>query len=52
MEHCEACGRLKWGAETESAHYTSEGVVRYRRCACGRRWVEVTALTPAGTRPR
>ncbi|MEY9213190.1 hypothetical protein NI17_001995 [Thermobifida halotolerans] len=39
---CAACGREAADAEVESSHYTSEGIVRYRRCPCGRRWVDVT----------
>ncbi|MFV2173505.1 hypothetical protein ACFHW2_25085 [Actinomadura sp. LOL_016] len=30
----------------ESAHYTSSGLVRYRRCVCGNRWVEVAEFAP------
>ncbi|GAB3205294.1 hypothetical protein ACQEU5_01990 [Marinactinospora thermotolerans] len=40
-ERCAACGRESVDARVESAHYTSEGIVRYRQCACGRRWVDV-----------
>lgn len=37
------CARCGWPAEearTESAHVTSEGWVRYRRCVCGAVFVE------------
>ncbi|MEV6926277.1 hypothetical protein AB0M46_17520 [Dactylosporangium sp. NPDC051485] len=44
MENCTACGRAAAGAAVESVHPTSEGLVRYRRCACGGRWVEVATL--------
>ncbi|MEQ4720328.1 ABATE domain-containing protein [Nonomuraea sp. B19D2] len=36
---CVSCSRPSMSAEVESSHYTSEGVVRYLRCACGQRWV-------------
>ena len=35
------CGRSAKTAAVESSHVTSEGLVRYRRCVCGRRWVEL-----------
>ncbi|WP_432993237.1 hypothetical protein [Dactylosporangium sp. CA-233914] len=44
METCSACGRPAAGAAVESSHVTSEGIVRYRRCPCGRRWLELAAL--------
>jgi hypothetical protein len=44
MEFCENCGRPEALAETESVHRTSEGLVRYRRCECGRRWVQLATL--------
>ncbi|MFI5912322.1 hypothetical protein [Dactylosporangium sp. NPDC051541] len=47
MEHCSACGRAATRAAIESAHSTSEGIVRYRRCACGNRWIELAAFIVA-----
>lgn len=41
---CAACGRRVDTAETESSHFTSEGIVRYRRCACGHCWVDVAGF--------
>ncbi|WP_017591726.1 hypothetical protein [Nocardiopsis potens] len=38
---CGACGRPEGAAEVESSHYTTEGIVRYLRCPCGRRRVEL-----------
>ncbi|WP_176611516.1 hypothetical protein [Actinomadura sp. WMMB 499] len=35
----------------ESAHYTSGGLVRYRRCVCGNRWVEVAEFAPDDPAP-
>jgi DNA-directed RNA polymerase subunit RPC12/RpoP len=46
-DHCSQCGRPSLDAGIESAHYTSEGVVRYRHCPCGHRWIELLRLTPA-----
>jgi hypothetical protein len=43
---CE-CGWPVAEARTESAHVTSEGWVRYRRCVCGAVLVEL----PAGPAP-
>ena len=43
MGNCNGCGRSATTAATESSHSTSEGLVRYRRCVCGRRWVELAA---------
>ncbi|WP_329083697.1 MULTISPECIES: hypothetical protein [unclassified Streptosporangium] len=37
---CPSCGRP--ATVPSSAHYSSEGVVRYSRCACGR-WLVVVA---------
>ncbi|NYE48914.1 hypothetical protein HDA32_004034 [Spinactinospora alkalitolerans] len=57
VEHCGtcgACGREAVEAEVESSHYTSEGIVRYRRCGCGRRWVDLarfSAVTGTGDLP-
>jgi hypothetical protein len=44
MNACTACGRRSATARVESTHRTSEGVVRYLRCACGKRWVEQARL--------
>ncbi|MFC9898271.1 hypothetical protein ACFVMC_31665 [Nocardia sp. NPDC127579] len=45
VSHCRRCGRtVRQPDPSESCHRTSEGVVRYSRCACGmaqiwlRRW--------------
>ncbi|RCV48173.1 hypothetical protein [Marinitenerispora sediminis] len=40
-EQCASCGRFAAVAGVESSHVTSEGLVRYLRCPCGRRWVDV-----------
>lgn len=40
-ELCDNCGMAVLDSVIESAHYTSDGVVRYRRCPCGHRWVEL-----------
>ena len=45
-EHCEHCGREDFEAKVESVHHTSEGVVRYRRCPCGSRWVDTARFRP------
>ncbi|WP_285757076.1 hypothetical protein [Nocardiopsis ansamitocini] len=48
-ESCSACGRAAVAARVESSHYTSEGIVRYRCCPCGRRWVDMARFdTVAG----
>ncbi|QFG22660.1 hypothetical protein F7P10_17585 [Actinomadura sp. WMMB 499] len=47
---CEACHRIG-GSRVESAHYTSGGLVRYRRCVCGNRWVEVAEFAPDDPAP-
>jgi DNA-directed RNA polymerase subunit M/transcription elongation factor TFIIS len=44
MNTCTACGRPSATALVESSHLTSEGVVRYIRCACGNRWIEQAQL--------
>ncbi|UWP78875.1 hypothetical protein [Dactylosporangium fulvum] len=49
MMNCTACGRPAAIAEVESSHTTSEGVVRYRRCACGGRWMELAQLVLAAS---
>jgi hypothetical protein len=53
---CAGCGWPVAEARTESAHVTSEGWVRYRRCVCGAVFVELpTGATPGtanGTRAR
>ncbi|MFB9183768.1 hypothetical protein ACFFX1_37025 [Dactylosporangium sucinum] len=52
MTTCATCGRGTATAAVESSHPTSEGTVRYRRCACGTRWMELThAVLAARTRP-
>ncbi|MFC7330614.1 hypothetical protein [Marinactinospora rubrisoli] len=40
-EQCTSCHRSVAIAGVESSHVTSEGLVRYLRCPCGRRWVDV-----------
>ncbi|WP_345540666.1 hypothetical protein [Phytohabitans rumicis] len=50
MEFCDSCGHPTALAETESAHHTSQGLVRYRRCACGHRWVELAPFLPRPVR--
>ncbi|MFC0534008.1 hypothetical protein [Phytohabitans kaempferiae] len=47
MEFCDGCGRPALLAVVESAHHTSQGLVRYRRCDCGHRWVQVFAFADA-----
>ncbi|GAA3455961.1 hypothetical protein [Dactylosporangium matsuzakiense] len=47
MGHCSTCGRAATRAATESTHLTSEGIVRYRRCSCGTRWVELAEFVVA-----
>jgi hypothetical protein len=49
MEFCDGCGHPARLAANESTHHTSEGLVRYRRCSCGRRWVQLFAF--AGAEP-
>lgn len=52
MTTCAKCGRGTATAAVESSHPTSEGTVRYRRCACGSRWMELTRpFLAARTRP-
>lgn len=51
MEFCAGCGHPVPMAAIESAHHTSEGLVRYRRCDCGRRWVETLAFAGPGPWP-
>lgn len=56
MEFCAGCGRPAALAAVESAHHTSQGLVRYRRCGCGHRWVQVfgyaNAVAGPAARPR
>lgn len=52
MRFCDGCGHPAPMAAVESAHHTSEGLVRYRRCGCGRRWVETFAYAGPVTGPR
>jgi hypothetical protein len=44
MERCTACEQPTSVAVVESAHPTSEGIIRYRRCPCGARWIELATL--------
>ena len=44
MSACSTCGRLSATARVESTHRTSDGVVRYLKCACGNRWIEQARL--------
>lgn len=46
---CAGCGWPMAEARTESAHVTSEGWVRYRRCVCGAVFVELPAGATPGT---
>jgi hypothetical protein len=46
---CAGCGWPVAEARTESAHVTSEGWVRYRRCVCGAVFVELPAGATPGT---
>ncbi len=41
IRDCKDCGERDAAAEVESSHYTSEGIVRYVRCRCGARSVDV-----------
>ncbi|MFC4562537.1 hypothetical protein ACFO4E_11795 [Nocardiopsis mangrovi] len=41
VSDCVSCGGPGAAAQVESSHYTSEGIVRYLRCPCGERRVEV-----------
>jgi hypothetical protein len=40
---CAQCGRTA-GATTLSTHHTSEGWVRYKRCACGAVSIEMLTI--------
>jgi len=44
MRACSSCERPTATARVESSHATSEGVVRYLRCRCGHRWIEIAHL--------
>ncbi|MFC5993961.1 hypothetical protein ACFQE5_07030 [Pseudonocardia hispaniensis] len=41
---CAQCGWPSEETEVLSTHHTSEGWVRYRRCACGEVSIEVVTL--------
>ncbi|WP_019630183.1 hypothetical protein [Actinomadura atramentaria] len=52
IETCPSCPRRAAASDVESAHLTSEGVVRYRRCVCGARWIDLRAFRwPAALGP-
>ncbi len=44
---CTQCGSPSAEARTISTHHTSEGWVRYRRCACGGVSIELVTLDAA-----
>jgi hypothetical protein len=44
---CTSCGWPLAEASMVSAHRTSEGVVRYQRCVCGR--ITIRLRPPSGT---
>ncbi len=46
---CTRCGRSNSGAQVLSTHPTSEGWVRYRRCACGEVSIELVRLADHST---
>ena len=46
---CTKCGQPTTGARTLSTHATSEGWVRYRRCACGDVSIELLTLEVQAT---
>lgn len=41
---CTQCGRTGGQSRVLSTHHTSEGWVRYRRCACGAVSIELVTL--------
>jgi hypothetical protein len=41
---CEQCGQTARAAMTLSTHHTSEGWVRYKRCACGAVSIEMLTI--------
>ena len=47
---CAQCGLPAAEARTISTHHTSDGWVRYKRCACG--GVSIELLTMEDSRPR
>ena len=52
MSVCGSCERPTATAWVESSHATSEGVVRYVRCGCGHRWVEIARLVLVADGPQ
>jgi hypothetical protein len=45
---CAKCGWPQSEARTMSTHHTSEGWVRYKRCACGGVSIELVTPAPVG----
>ncbi|PSK96473.1 hypothetical protein CLV63_11168 [Murinocardiopsis flavida] len=45
---CGACGGPADAAVVESSHYTTQGIVRYLRCPCGRRRVDSAGPSAGG----